>query len=83
MYFKKCDTWYCEKIVAFSILVMASSDAALVVMGVIAIIAVGIAVFLLIQPPVAVQPSTVIVREPVWRPLGSYYQHLPRHHLVY
>lgn len=64
---------------------MASSDAALIVLGFVAVVAVGIAVFLLVQPPVIAQPtSTVIVqREPVWRPWGPYYQHLPRHHLVY
>ncbi len=69
---------------------MAGSDAALIVTGVVAIVAVGIAVYLLTQPAsVAAAPATVVVREdvwrpwPVWRPWGPYYQHLPQHHLLY
>jgi hypothetical protein len=66
-----------------------ASDAAMIVTGVVAVIAVGIAVFLLTQPPAAAHPSTVVVREdvwrpwPVWRPWGPYYQHLPQHHMLY
>jgi len=59
-----------------------ASDAAMIVIGVIAIVAVGIAVFLLAQPPTAAQ-STIVVRERAWRPWGPYYQHLPRHHMLY
>lgn len=54
----------------------------MIVIGVIAIVAVGIAVFLLAQPPAAAQ-STIVVRERAWRPWGPYYQHLPRHHMLY
>jgi hypothetical protein len=58
----------------------------MIVTAVVAVIAVGIAVYLLTQPPAA---STVVVREdvwrpwPVWRPWGPYYQHLPQHHMLY
>lgn len=57
----------------------------MIVTGVVAVIAVGIAVYLLTQPPA----QTVVVREdvwrpwPVWRPWGPYYQHLPQPHMLY
>ena len=59
-----------------------ASDAALIVVAIVAVAAVGIAVFLLTQPPVPAQ-TTVVVRERAWRPWGPYYQHLPRHRMLY
>ncbi len=63
-----------------------ASDAVMIVTATVATVAICIAVYLLTQPPMAVHPSTVIVRErpwPVWRPRGPYYQHLPQHHMLY
>ena len=60
-----------------------ASDAALIVVAIVAVAAVGIAVFLLTQPPVPAAQTTVVVRERAWRPWGPYYQHLPRHRMLY
>jgi hypothetical protein len=58
------------------------SDAALVIVGAVAVAAILISIFVLMRPTGG-REETVVIRQAVRQPGGPYYQHIPVSHLVY